>query len=144
MAITAKMYGQFLKMALNKEIDYDSDTIKCMLVTSSYTPDQDAHYYKDVHVTGEANGTGYTAGGAVLTNKTVTYNASTNTIVFDADDVSWANSTVTARYAVIYDDTPSSNKPLIGFVDFGADASSSAGTFQITWDTNGIFNIVTS
>jgi hypothetical protein len=144
MSISAKMYGQFLKLALSKTIDWTNDSIKVMLVTSSYVPDQDAHVYKDVSITGETNGTGYTAGGVLLTTKTSNYNTSTNTIVYDADDCSWANSTLTARYAVIYDDTPASSKPLIGYVDFGADASSSAGTFQITWDSNGIFNIVTS
>lgn len=144
MSISAKMYGNFLKLALSKQVDWSNDNIKCMLVTSSYVPDQDAHMYKDVHVSGETNGTGYTAGGALLTNKTVSYDTTTNTIKYDADDVSWANSTVTARYAVLFDDTPSTSKPLIGYVDFGADASSSAGTFQITWDSNGIFNIVTA
>jgi hypothetical protein len=112
-----------------------------MLCTSTYVPDQDNHVFKDVSVTNEVSGTGYTTGGTALTSKTLTYTAATNVIMFDAADVTWASSTITARYAVIYDDTPASNKPLLGYVDFGADQSSSNGNFTITWDVNGIFTI---
>jgi len=43
----SKLYGNFLKQALNKEIDWDSDTIKVALLSSSYTPNQDTHDYFD-------------------------------------------------------------------------------------------------
>lgn len=144
MAVTAKWYGQALLKALNKEIDFDTDTIKVMLCTSAYGPDQDAHVYKDVSVTSEVTGTGYTAGGAALASKTITYTAATNIIALDAADVTWAASTLTARYAVIYDDSPASNKPLLAYVDFGADQSSNNGNFTITWDANGILKITAS
>jgi hypothetical protein len=41
---------------------------------------------------------------------------------------------------VIYNDTAgaSSTDPVGGWVDFGADVSTTAGTFQITWDATGI------
>lgn len=140
--MASKMYGQMLLKALNKEIDWDTDSIKVMLVSSSYSPNQDTHAYKS-DVTGEASGTGYTAGGAALTSKTITYDASTNVIVLDAADVTWANSTVTARYAVVYDDSGASDatKPLLGYVDFGADQASANGNFALTWDATGIFRI---
>jgi hypothetical protein len=142
MAVTAKMYGNALLKALNKEVNYITDTIKVMLCTSAYTPDQDAHIYKS-SITGEVTGTGYTAGGATLTNKTMTYDGATNTIKLDADDVVWASSTITARYAVIYDDTGTdSTSTLLGYIDFGEDKISSAGDFKITWDTAGIFAVV--
>jgi hypothetical protein len=144
MAVTCKAYGNFLKCALNKEIDWDTDTIKIMLCTSSYTPNQDTHIYKDIAVTNEVSGAGYTTGGATLTGKTITYDDSTNTITLDANDVSWANSTITARYAVIYDDTPASNKPLIGYMDFGEDKISTDGTFSITVAADGLYKIVVS
>jgi hypothetical protein len=58
----------------------------------------------------------------------------------DATDVSIASSTITARYAVIYDNTPTTGatKWLIGLVNFGADVISSASTFAITWDPLGV------
>jgi hypothetical protein len=141
--MASKLYGQFLSQALNKEIDWDSDTIKVALLTNAYTPDQDAHNYLDDVVANEVSGTGYTAGGNTLANKTNSYNSSTNVIVLDADDTTWSSSTITARYAVIYDASPATNatRPLIGYVDFGADQSSSNGNFTITWDATGIVRI---
>lgn len=141
MAVTAKMYGNALLKALNKEVDWDTDTINVMLCTSSYTPDQDAHIYKS-SVTNEVTGTGYTAGGATLTGKTITYAGATNTITLDASDVTWSSSSITARYAVIYDATGTgATSALLGYVDFGEDQTSLEGDFTITWDATGIFAI---
>ena len=142
--MASKLYGQFLSQALNKEIDWDTDTIKVALLTNAYTPDQDAHNYFDDVSTYEVSGaTGYTSGGITLANKTNTYNSGTNVIVLDADDVTWSTSTITARYAVVYDASPATNatRPLIGYVDFGSDQSSSNGNFTITWDATGIVRI---
>lgn len=141
MAVSAKWYGQALIKALSKQVDWANDSIKVMLCTSTYTPDQDNHVYKDVSVTNEVTGTGYTAGGIALASKTMTYTAATNVIMLDASDLTWSASTLTARYAVIYDDTPATNKPLLGYVDFGADQVSSSGNFNIVWDANGIFTM---
>lgn len=142
MAVTAKWYGLGLKAAFNKEIDWDSDTIKVMLCTSAYAPNQDTHAYKS-DITNEVTGTGYTAGGATLASCTSTYTAGTNTVTLDAADTSWANSTITARYAVVYDATPATDgtRPVLGYVDFGQDVSTTAGTFSIVWDAAGILTI---
>lgn len=142
MAVTALLYGGFLQSLANKEIDLDTDAIKVMLTTSAYVPNQDTHRYKS-SITNEVVGTGYTATGATLTSVVVDYTAGTNVLKFDAADTSWAASTITARYAVIYDSTPATDatRPLIGYVDFGADVSSTAAAFTITWDAAGIFTI---
>ncbi|MDV6276361.1 hypothetical protein R3Q06_22950 [Rhodococcus erythropolis] len=139
MAHTSKFYGKFFLSAFNKEVDLDSDTLKVMLCTSSYTPNQDTHQFKS-DVTNEITGTGYTAGGAALTSVTVAYNGSTNTITLDAADVTWSTATFTARHAVIYDSTPGSDatRPLIAFVTFDADISATAAPFQAIWDAAGI------
>lgn len=139
MAVTAKLYGKFLSSLANKEVDLDTDTLKVMLCTSTYTPDQDTHQYKS-SVTNEVAGTGYTAGGATLGSVTVAYSGASNTLTLDAADSSWPTSTITARYAVVYDSTPATDatRPLICYVDFGADVSTTAGTFSIVWDANGI------
>jgi len=140
--MASKLYGNFLLKALNKEVDFDTDTIKVALLTSSYTPNQDTHdYFNDVS-TYEVTGTGYTAGGITLASKTATYDSGTNVIVLDAADVTWSSSTITARYAVVYDSTgTSSTSALIGYVDFGSDQSSTNGNFTITWDSTGIVRI---
>lgn len=145
MAVTAKLYGKGMLALANKEIDWNTDTIKVALVASGYTPDQDAHdYFNDI--TNElSTGSGYTAGGATLANCTATYTGASNVAKFDADDVSWSSSTLTARYAIIYLSTGTgSTSPLIAYVDFGADVSSTSSTFTITWDAAGIFTITVS
>lgn len=137
MAVSIKMYYNFphaLGEALHSDLSAASK-VKVMLCTSSYTPSQTNHTVK-TDVTNEVSGTGYTAGGAYLTSPT--YTRSSGVTTFDAADTSWASSTITARYAVIYDDA-AANDPLIAYVDFGADVSSTNGTFQLTWDASGIF-----
>jgi hypothetical protein len=140
---TALVYGKLGLSLFNKEVEVDSDTIKVALVTSSYTPNQDTHQYWSDVVANEASGTGYTAGGATLASKTITYDGATNKVIFDAADVSWPSSTITARYAVIYDATPGTDatRPLLGYSDFGSNLSSSAGTFSLSWSASGIINL---
>lgn len=142
MAVTGKLFGLLFTALWNKEIDYDTDTIKVMLTTVTYVPDQDVHDYKD-DVTNEVSGTGYTATGETLTSKTVTYTTATNKHVLDAADVSWTGSTITARIAVVYDESPATDatRPLICYQDFGEDISTSNGTFTIAWDAAGIIEI---
>lgn len=141
--MASKIYGSFFGKALNKEVDWDTDPIKVMLVGSAYTPNQDTHDYLDDVVGNEVTGTGYTAGGATLASKTITYDGANNVTVLDAADVTWASSTITARYAVVYDDAGATNsqKVLLGYVDFGSDQSSTSGNFTITWDSTGIFRL---
>lgn len=137
------MYGSFLVKALNKEVDFDTDTIKIALVSSSYTPNQDTHDYWDDVVANEVSGTGYTAGGQALTSKSVSYDSASNVIVLDAADAVWSSSTITARYAVIYDDAgaTTAQKVLLGYIDFGSDQSSTNGNFTVTFDSTGIVRI---
>ena len=126
---------------MDGSIDLDTNTIKVALVTSSYTPDQDNHEdFADV--TNEVEGTGYTAGGAALENKAVTKDNENNKSIFDADDVTWPNSTITARGAVVYKDSgEAATSWLICYLDFGQDYSSAGGDFKITWDASGITNL---
>jgi hypothetical protein len=138
---TAYIYGGFISKVLNKEVDWLDDDIKVALVTSSYTPLQDSHnYWSDVVSFEVANGAGYTTGGISLSNKTSTYDTVTNTTSIDADNINWPSSSITARYAVVYDNSPGTNisKPLIGYVDFGENKSSSNGDYALQWDASGI------
>jgi len=145
MAVSAKLYGLAFKSMINGEINYTAHTIKAMLCTSAYTPNQDTHQYKS-SITNEAAGAGYTAGGVALAGKTVTYTPGTNTLILDASDTQWPDSTITGRFLVLYDDTPSTDatKPLIGYIDFGADVSTTSGVFTSVWDAVGIIGFTTA
>lgn len=134
MTISAKLFGHSIAKAFNGEIDFTSGSIKVMFCTDSYVPDQDNHQYKS-DVSNEVTDTGYTAGGQTLAAKTITYDSATNTTHFDADDLALA-SPVSARYAVLYQDTGvASTSPLIGYLDFGA----MTNVNLINWDAAGVF-----
>ena len=126
---------------INGGIDLDTDTIKVALVTSAYTPDIDLHDdFADI--TNEVVGTGYVAGGQALATKSVTVDDTNDLAYFDADDVTWSSSTITARGAVLYKDTGTpATSTLIAYFDFGSDQSSSAGNFTIEWNASGILTI---
>jgi len=136
------IYNAFKKYLLNGSVDLDTDAINLSLHTSSYVPDQDAHDYFD-DVTNEVVGTGYTAGGQALANKAVTQDNTDNEGVFDADDVVWTTSTITARYGVLRKARggASSADELIACLDFGTDKTSTAGSFTVAWNAEGILNL---
>lgn len=145
MAVTAKMYGGFLTASFNKEIDWNTDAIKAMMTTASYTPDQDTHDYKN-DVTNEVTGTNYTAGGATISNCTITYTAGTNKLKLDGDDVSWASSTITLPISgsvVVYDSSPGadSSRPLVCYMTTDTQVASTSGTFTVQWHADGICEI---
>ena len=136
------LYGITFLNALKNDLALDlddttADRFKVMLVTSSYTPNFGTHDFKS-DVTNEVSGTGYDAGGKSLTSVTLTQSG--GTITFDAANLTWASSTITARGAVVYDDSLT-NDPLICYIDFGADKSSSAGDFVLTFNASGIFTL---
>lgn len=111
---TFTLYNSFAELVADGTIDLDTDTFKCMLVSSAYTPSL-AHDEK-ADVTNElATANGYTAGGATLGS--VTWGQVGGVSTFDSADVSWTPSggAITARYAVLYDDTATNDK-LVGYM----------------------------
>lgn len=134
-------YNSF-KTALQKgAVNLETDSIKCMLVSSAYTPNIDTHNFLS-DVTGEVTGTGYTAGGQALATKSVTEDATNDLAKFDAADVTWAASTITARGAILYKDTGvATSSQLIAYFDFGTDQSSSNGDFTVQWNASGILTL---
>ena len=136
------IYNSFKRDLMTGAIDLDTDTIRVMLVTATYAPDQDAHT-KRSDITNEVTGTGYTAGGAAIANKTVTVDNTDNEGVFDGDDVTWATSTITARGAVLYKARggASSADELLCYFDFTTDRVSTGGPFTIQWGAEGILNL---
>lgn len=141
MAVTAKLYGNFVKNILDKKIDFNSDTIKMALCTSSYTPDQDAHdFFDDVTNEVSSSGTNYTSGGNTIANCSITYTGGTNICKIDGDDVTFSAVTLTARYAIIYDSSPGSaaTNPLICYIDFGEDQSPNGVDLIVSFSADGI------
>lgn len=121
-------------------VNLDLTTHKVAMFTNTITPNFSTNtaYGVAPYNANEVSGTGYTAGGTTLPGTSVTENP-TGTIMWDASDISWTTSTITnARCALIYADALAGDNALC-LVNFGADYSTSAGTFAIQWASGGIF-----
>jgi hypothetical protein len=89
--------------------------------------------------TNEVAGTGYSAGGGTLTNVTPT--TSGTTALTDFADLTFSTATITARGALIYNDTAAGD-PSVVVLDFGADKTSTAGDFTIVFPTADASNAI--
>lgn len=114
--------------------DLQSVTVKCALVTATYTFNKDHDYFDDI--TNEVSGTGYTAGGDTVT-VTVTDDDANDRVDISLGEAQWTTATITARAAVYYVDTggAASTDWLIAYIDFGSDQTSTAGTFTLSAST---------
>ncbi len=141
MSVTAHWYDKAMQDAFTGAgINWTSDTIKVALLTSSYTPNQATdHVWSDISAN-EVSGTGYTAGGATLGS--AAQSVTSHILSLAGANTAWATSTITARYAAIYD-TSVSNK-LLGYVNFGADVSSAGATFTIAWSSGNLLQVTMS
>ena len=119
------------------------DTFKLALYTSSASIDANTTAYT---TSNEVTGTNYTAGGGTLTRLgvvTSNNNASTGVGFTDFSDLTFANATITARGALIYNNTPSANSnanttltnAAVCALDFGSDKTSTDGDFTIVFPT---------
>ena len=105
------------------------NTFKMALYTDSATLDSTTTAYT---VSGEVSGTVYSAPGKNLTN--VDPLTSGTTAYAEFGDQTWTTSTITARGALIYNDTASGD-PSVVVLDFGSNKSSSAGDFAVVMPT---------
>lgn len=142
---TGYAYNTFKRKLLEGDIDFGSDSIKVMLLTSSYSPSIDAHeFLDDVDTYEVATGGGYTEGGQELTSKTVSADNADDEGVFDAADPEWTADVTgfTARYAVLFKDTGNpATSPLIAYWDFGADQTPQSMAFTLTINSEGLINL---
>jgi hypothetical protein len=123
-------------------LDLDLETHKVAMFTNSITPNfsTDTAYGVAPYNANEVSGTGYTAGGTVVTS-TALSESPTGTIMWDAADTSWTTSTITnARGGLIYADALAGNNAIV-LINFGADYSTVAGTFTVQWAAGGILTL---
>lgn len=137
MAITTAVCTSFKQELLTGTHNFSNggDTFKVALYTSSANLGASTTAYT---TSNEVSGTGYSAGGATLTNVTPT--TSGTTAIVDFNDVSFTSSTITARGCLIYNSSDS-NKAVAVF-DFGSDQASSSSTFTITFPTADASNAI--
>lgn len=129
------IYNATMRFIAIGSIDFDTDSFKVMLTTSSYTPSKDADDFRN-DVTNEVSGAGYTTGGAATTATVAAVDTTNDDVEVSFSTVTWTTATITAaRYAVIYKSRggASSADELVACVDLGADKSSSAADFVLTF-----------
>ena len=113
-------------------------TTSAQAIASTFVGTSTNCQYSDL--TNEVSGTGYTATGKLLT---ATWTQSVGTITWDVDDQAWSASTLSAKYAIIYENT-SAQKNLLAWVDLetgGGSVSTTAGTLTVTINASGVFTL---
>ena len=127
MAITQAMCTSFKKELLTATHNFATggNAFKMSLYTSSATMGATTTAYSTSQEV--ANSGSYAAGGGTLTKVEPTSSGTTG--FTDFADFSFTTATITARGALIYNDTNSDKAVCV--LDFGGDKSSSSGTFTI-------------
>lgn len=124
-------------------IDWNTDTMKLALTTSTYVPSATTHQYFS-SITNQVTGTNYTTGGSTI--GTITVNESGGTATVDGADVTFSQSGsgfANARFGIIYKDTGvAGTSPLMGYIDFSTDKGNVSGDLTIQWNASGMFTQV--
>jgi hypothetical protein len=123
-------FKQEILQAVHNFTTSTGDTFKLALYTNSASFTAATTAYTATNEV--ANSGSYAAGGGALTNVTPT--TSGTTAFTDFDDLTFTSATITARGALIYNDTAAGD-PTVAVLDFGADKTSTAGDFQIVMPT---------
>lgn len=134
MPITTAICNSY-KQEILEGVHSNADTYKLALFTSAATLGASTTAYS---TTNEASGTGYTAGGATLTGLATGLASGTAYLTFS--DPSWASSTITARGCLIYN--ASKGNKAVAVFDFGADVTSTNGTFTVDLPAAGASSLV--
>lgn len=136
-------YNNYHEQLGKAGVNFSSDTFKLMLVTTSYVPNVDTHAYRS-DVTGEASGTGYTAGGQTVDSVTITQDDTNNRAVVDfADEVFSVVTLTNVDGAILYKSTGvAATDLLICYIDFTEGAQSViANDFTVTPSASGVLTI---
>lgn len=137
---TVSFYDSWYE-AIGKDVNLATDTFKCGLVTSTYTPSASTHNeYSDI--TNEVSGSGY----AQVTLASVTFSQTGGIATFNFTDPVFTASggSIVARRFFIYDDT-TTTKYLVcyGLIDnTNADVTTTDGnTLTIVINASGLFQV---
>lgn len=139
MAITTAMCTTFKKEILEAVHNFKNSggsTFNLALYTSSATLGASTTAYT---TSNETSGTGYTAKGAALTR--VDPSNDGTTAITDFTDLTFSSSSITARGALIFNESASGD-PAVCALDFGSDKTSNAGDFTIQFPTPDASNAI--
>jgi|TARA_R110002012_G_scaffold237313_1_gene411051 hypothetical protein len=138
MAISQAMCSSFKKELLEAKHNFlasGGNSFKLALYTSSASLGASTTAYTSSN---EASGTNYTATGAALTNINPSNDGTTG--ITDFSNLTFSTVTITARGALIYNDTNADRAVCV--LDFGGDKTATAGDFTITFPTADASNAI--
>jgi hypothetical protein len=131
MAIQQGLTNSFKQEMLQAGQDLATDTLRMAL----YTAFSDIGPLTTVYTTtNEVTGTGYTAGGELVTGATINTDTQTGTVYVNFDNVSWPGADFTARGALIYNVTRGNAS--VAVLDFGSDKTFSSTNNTVTMPVN--------
>lgn len=139
-----KLYDKFQKNLANDVISLSTDSLKLAIVTSASNAEAlSLEFY--AQLTNELpTANGYTLGGEVIANITITEAAGVTTVNGDNVDILATGGAIVGRHLVVYSDT-SVGKCLIGtalLVDPADDLTAlDTQHFIVNWNANGIFQL---
>jgi hypothetical protein len=137
MAITQAMATSFKVQLLEGQHNFSANTFKLALYTSSATLNENTTAYS---TSNEVPSTGnYSAGGNTLT-VSVTPTNSGNVAYISFSNTSWANATITANGALIYNSSLANAAVCV--LAFGSDKTSTNGTFAVNFPTADATNAI--
>ncbi len=137
MAITQAMATSFKVQLLNGQHNFTSNTFKLALYTSSATLNENTTAYSATNEVASAGN--YSAGGNTLT-VSVTPTNTGNVAYISFANTSWANATITANGALIYNANLSNAAVCV--LAFGGDKTSTNGTFAVNFPTADASNAI--
>ena len=140
MAISQAITVSFKQDLMSPGGNLEALTLKCALYDNTATLNENTAAYITANEVSNS-GTNYTTGGATLTNVAISTDGTT--AIFDADNVSFANATISAQAALIYNANNSNSS--IAVLDFGGVKTSTNGTFELQFPnadaSNGLIRI---
>ena len=107
-----------------------AQSLKCALYTNAATLNATTPAYTATNEVSDTN-TNYTTGGNTLTNVAISVDGTT--AIFDADNVTFPNATISAQAALLYNN--SNANAAIAVLDFGGVKTSTNGTFELQFPT---------
>tara|TARA_R100001377_G_scaffold77494_1_gene54793 strand:- start:8837 stop:9265 length:429 start_codon:yes stop_codon:yes gene_type:complete len=131
MAITQAICTVFKQDLMSPGGNLAAQTLKCALYTNAATLNATTAAYAVGNEVSSGGGSNYTAGGKTLTNVAISVDGTT--AIFDADNVTFPNATISAQAALLYNN--SSANAAIAVLDFGGVKTSTNGTFELQFPT---------
>jgi hypothetical protein len=137
--MSSQNFTHMAQHLVNARVNWAGATFRALLVTAIPTAAQiDTWAYRS-DVTTEVPATGgYVAGGFVVTASIGTLDSVNNRlpITYTASNPVYSGATITARGMLVYsvEATPSTS-PLLHYVDFGAEKTTTAGEWIASFDT---------